>query len=181
MSIQSESALTRRKFLGAMGATGVVCVTAGLVGMPSVGDAADAPAAAATPAAATPPAAAPAAAVNIDELIAKDLGPGTVALEKVKIDTPPKAENGALVRMPISVDHPMEADNYISHLAIYVDDNPKPLVGMFEFTAASGKAEVEMRIKMAKASQVRAIAKTNKGKLYGSILKIEVAEGGCAG
>ncbi|MEO5347018.1 MAG: thiosulfate oxidation carrier protein SoxY [Magnetococcus sp. YQC-9] len=163
MGMKSESTLTRRTFLGAVGATGAVCVAAGLVGMPSLAEADDAP------------------AVNMDELIAKDLGPGKVVMEKIKIDTPAKAENGALVRMPISVDHPMEKDNYIKTLAIYVDDNPKPLVGKFEFTPESGKAEVEMRIKMAKASQVRAVAISNKGTLYGALLKIEVAEGGCAG
>ncbi|MBF0628433.1 MAG: twin-arginine translocation signal domain-containing protein [Magnetococcales bacterium] len=164
MSIHSETTLTRRKFLEAVGATGAVCVAAGLIGMPTLTEAADAP-----------------AATNIDELIAKELGAGPVALEKVKIDTPPKAENGALVRMPVSVDHPMEADNYIATLAIFVDDNPKPLVGKFDFTPAAGKVEVELRIKMAKASQIRAIAKTNKGKLYGAVMKLEVAEGGCAG
>ncbi|NGZ07017.1 MAG: twin-arginine translocation signal domain-containing protein [Magnetococcales bacterium] len=162
MSIHSETTLTRRSFLVAVGATGVACAAIGVVGMPSLAEAAE-------------------AAVNMDEIIAKELGAGTVALEKVKIDTPPKAENGALVRFPVSVDHPMEPDNYIAAIAIFVDDNPKPLVGKFEFTPASGKAEVEMRIKMAKASQVRAIAKTNKGKLYGAVMKIEVAEGGCAG
>ncbi|MBF0417222.1 MAG: thiosulfate oxidation carrier protein SoxY [Magnetococcales bacterium] len=163
MGMNSESALTRRTFLGAVGATGAVCVTASLVGMPALAEAADAPAG------------------NVDEAIVKDLGPGKIAMEKVKIDTPPKAENGALVRIPISVDHPMEKDNYIKTLAIYVDDNPKPLVGKFEFTPESGKSEVEMRIKMAKASQVRAVAISNKGALYGAYLKIEVAEGGCAG
>lgn len=163
MGMNSESTLTRRTFLEAVGTTGAVCVAAGLVGMPSLVQAEDAP------------------AVNMDEQVAKDLGPGKVAMEKVKIDTPAKAENGALVRMPISVDHPMEKDNYIKALAVYVDDNPKPLVGKFEFTPESGKAEVEMRIKMAKASQVRAVAMSNKGALYGAYLKIEVAEGGCAG
>lgn len=160
MSINSESTLTRRRFLGAVGVTGVACMTAGWGGMPALVEAADG---------------------DIDALIAKEVGAGPVALEKVKIDTPPKAENGALVRMPISVDHPMEADNYIALLAIFVDDNPKPLVGKFEFSPAAGKAEVELRIKMAKASQIRAIAKSNKGKLYGAVMKLEVAEGGCAG
>ncbi|MBF0428514.1 MAG: twin-arginine translocation signal domain-containing protein [Magnetococcales bacterium] len=161
----TDNTLTRRSFLGAVGATGAACVAANFVGFPSLAEAADA--------------AAPAA--NIDEIISKDMGPGAIAMEKVKIDTPPKAENGALIRMPISVDHPMEEKNYISSLAIYVDNNPKPLVGRFEFTPASGKAEVELRIKMAKASQVRAIAKSNTGKLYGAVMTIEVAEGGCAG
>ncbi len=166
MGMQQTNTLTRRKFLGALGATGAACVAAGYLGVPRLAEAADAPAE---------------APVNVDELIAKEVGPGKVALEKVKIDTPARTENGALVRFPISVDHPMEADNYIAMLAIFVDANPKPLVGRFEFTPASGKAEVELRIKMAKASQVRAIAKSNKGALYGAVMTIEVAEGGCAG
>ncbi|MBF0126247.1 MAG: twin-arginine translocation signal domain-containing protein [Magnetococcales bacterium] len=165
MGMHQDNTLTRRTFLGVLGATGAVCVATGFTGLPRLAEAADAPE----------------ATVNVDELIAKEMGAGSVALEKVKIDTPSKAENGALIRMPISVDHPMEPDNYISSLAIYVDSNPKPLVGRFEFTPASGKAEVELRIKMAKASQVRAIAKSNKGKLYGAVMTIEVAEGGCAG
>ncbi|MBF0341011.1 MAG: thiosulfate oxidation carrier protein SoxY [Magnetococcales bacterium] len=162
MSMNSESTLTRRRFLGGAGALAAACVAAGMFGLPALVLASDGPA-------------------NVDEIIAKDLGAGPIKMEKVKIDTPPKAENGALVRMPVSVDHPMEKDNYITMINIYVDDNPKPLVGSFEFTELSGKAEVELRIKMAKASQVRAIAKTNKGQLYGAVLKIEVAEGGCAG
>ncbi|MEO5333891.1 MAG: thiosulfate oxidation carrier protein SoxY [Magnetococcus sp. YQC-5] len=172
MSMNQDKKLTRRTFLGAVSATGAACVFAGYMGMPGIVQAADAPAAAAAPAA---------EAVNMDELIATDMGPGPIAMEKVKIDTPPKAENGALIRMPVSVDHPMEPNNHITSLAIYVDNNPKPLVGRFEFTPASGKAEVELRIKMAKASQVRAIAKSNTGKLYGAKMTIEVAEGGCAG
>lgn len=165
MGMNQKNTLTRRTFLGAISATGAACVAAGFVGIPQMAEAADAPA----------------TAVNMDALITKEMGAGPIAMEKVKIDTPPKAENGALVRMPISVDHPMDDKNYISTLAIFVDNNPSPLVGKFEFTPASGKVDVELRIKMAKASQVRAIAKSNTGKLYGSILTIDVAEGGCAG
>ncbi len=173
MGIKENSTLTRRSFLGTLSATGAACVAASYMGMPKLAQAEEA-----APAA---DAAAPAAAINVDELIATEMGAGPISMEKVSITTPPKAENGALVRMPVTVDHPMEADNFIESLAIFVDNNPKPMVGRFHFTPASGKAEVELRIKMAKASKVRAIAKTNGGKLYGAVMMLEVAEGGCAG
>ncbi|MEO5377028.1 MAG: thiosulfate oxidation carrier protein SoxY [Magnetococcus sp. DMHC-6] len=157
--------LTRRSFLTAMSATGAAYVATGfMVGLPRNLHAEEA-----------------AAAASVDDLVAQEMGAGAIALEKVKIDTPAKAENGALVRIPISVDHPMEANNYIEKIAIFVDNNPKPLVGSFTLSPATGKAEIELRIKMAKASKIRVIAKSNSGKLYGAIQDIQVAEGGCAG
>lgn len=166
MGMNQNNELTRRSFLGAMSATGAAVVATSFMGglLPRNLHAEDAPAAA-----------------SMDEIVAQEMGAGTVILEKVKIDTPAKAENGALVRIPISVDHPMEANNYINKIAIFVDNNPKPLVGSFELNPASGKAELELRIKMAKASKIRVIAKSNTGKLYGAVQEIQVAEGGCSG
>ncbi|MBF0623643.1 MAG: thiosulfate oxidation carrier protein SoxY [Magnetococcales bacterium] len=120
-------------------------------------------------------------ATGIPELIAETMGPGEPANERVIVDAPPKAENGSTVRIPVKVDHPMEADNYIAAVAIFVENNPNPLTARFEFLPAIGAVEFEVRIKMAKASPVRVVAKTNSGKLYQVIKQIEVAEGGCAG
>ncbi|MBF0456123.1 MAG: thiosulfate oxidation carrier protein SoxY [Magnetococcales bacterium] len=160
MGMNKEQEISRRSFFHKVGTAGVAVVAAGttLTSAPRQ-----------------------ASASAIDALVAERLGAGDVAYEKVLIDTPPSAENGALVRIPVSVDHPMESDNYIQSIAIFVDNNPKPFVGQFDFTPESGRAAVECRIKMAKTSQVRAIAKTNAGKLYGFKQEIQVAEGGCAG
>ena len=160
MGIIKEKAISRRSFFRKVGTTGVAVVAAGS-------------------ALTTAPKNASASAV--DALIAEKMGSGTVTMAKVKIDTPPKADNGALVRMPVSVDHPMEAGNYIQSVALFVDNNPKPFVAEFKMTPEYGEASFECRIKMAKTSKVRAIAKTNKGKLYGFAQEIQVAEGGCAG
>lgn len=120
-------------------------------------------------------------AASVDQLIKTSMGDGAIKMEKVVLDAPDKAENGSLVRIPISVDHPMTADDYIQSVAIFVDNNPKPLAGSFNFTPEIGAVKFEIRIKMAKASKVRVIAKSNKGILYGAIKEIQVAEGGCAG
>ncbi|MBF0424277.1 MAG: thiosulfate oxidation carrier protein SoxY [Magnetococcales bacterium] len=120
-------------------------------------------------------------AADISAVIAEHVGPGTPAMEKVIVDVPEKAESGALVRLPIKVEHPMEPGNYVESITIFVEDNPKPLVGKFEFFPETGAADMEVRIKMAKASNVHVVAKTNSGKLFGVVKKIDVAEGGCAG
>ncbi|WP_193771319.1 thiosulfate oxidation carrier protein SoxY [Candidatus Magnetaquicoccus inordinatus] len=120
-------------------------------------------------------------AVNIDELIAKKVGAGPIAMEKVTLDIPATAENAALVRMPIMVDHPMEANNYIQTVLLIIDSNPNPEIAQFDLTPEAGKVSLEFRARMAKSSKVRVIAKSNSGKLYGLVKEIQVAAGGCSG
>lgn len=157
-----KTAWSRRNFFRAVGATGLTCAAAGsgLTGFTQEARASS----------------------TLEDLIAEKMeSRANIKMERVVIDTPAKAENGALVRMPISVDHPMEPDNYIASVALFVDNNPRPFVAQFDLTPEAGKASLEIRIRMAKTSKVRAIAKTNGGKLFGAVKEIEVAEGGCAG
>ncbi|MBF0108480.1 MAG: thiosulfate oxidation carrier protein SoxY [Magnetococcales bacterium] len=151
-------AMNRRGFFRSVGAAGVAAAMGGtLAGLPKN------------------------ASANIDALIAEQVGPGTVTMDKVVVDTPDKAENGAMVRVPIVVNHPMEANNYIEKVFVFVDDNPKPFVASYAFIPESGQVNVEFRLKMAKTSTLRVVAKSNTGSLYGFAKKVEVAEGGCAG
>ncbi|MBF0140374.1 MAG: thiosulfate oxidation carrier protein SoxY [Magnetococcales bacterium] len=121
------------------------------------------------------------AAADINALIAEQVGQGNITMDKVVVDTPDKAENGAMVRIPVVVNHPMEPNNYIEKVAVFVDDNPKPFVASYTFFPESGKVDIEFRLKMAKTSTVRVVAKNNTGALFGFSKKIEVAEGGCSG
>ncbi len=116
----------------------------------------------------------------VEGLIAEKMGDGPITMEKVKVNTPATAENAALVRLPVSVDHPMNESSYIQTLAVFVDNNPVPFIAQFDYTPECGKVATEFRIKMAKTSKVRAIAKTNTGKLYGFVKEIKVAAGGCS-
>ncbi|MEG3641403.1 thiosulfate oxidation carrier protein SoxY [Magnetococcus sp. PR-3] len=99
----------------------------------------------------------------------------------VKIDAPIIAENGAMVPVKITVDHPMDADNYIQTIAVFVDKNPTPFAGLYNMSPANGKAFVSARLKIGKTSQVRAVAKTNTGKLIGASKEVKVTIGGCGG
>ncbi len=173
MVMNQKNAVSRRNFFRTAGAMGAAVAASSLLGVPFV-QAEEA----AAPAAAAP--AAPAAA-NVDELIAKLMGPGPIAMEKVTLDIPDTAENASLVRMPIVVDHPMEANNFIQTVALFIDNNPNPSIAQFEFTPEAGKVAIEFRSRMAKSSKVRIIAKSNTGKLYGLVKEIKVAAGGCSG
>ena len=75
----------------------------------------------------------------------------------------------------------MEEGNYVKKLYIFADENYHPLIATTDLTPANGKAALSLRIKMRKTSQVRAIAETNKGELYGAIKSVKVTIGGCGG
>ncbi|MBF0098982.1 MAG: thiosulfate oxidation carrier protein SoxY [Magnetococcales bacterium] len=159
-----QTNVTRRGFFRTAGVLGAAVAGSSLLGVSVLAHADDA-----------------APAVNIDELVAKQVGAGPIAMEKVGLDIPGTAENAALVRMPIVVDHPMEAGNFIQTVTLIIDNNPNPLIAQFELTPEAGKASLEFRARMAKSSKVRVIAKSNSGKLYGVVKEIQVAAGGCSG
>lgn len=166
MVTDQNEAITRRGFFRTAGVVGAVVATGGFLGSPlRMAQASDAPA----------------ASVDMDGLVAKHMGEGSITMEKVSLNVPATAENAALVRMPIVVDHPMEEGDFIQTVGLFVDNNPKPFIAQFDFTPESGKAAVEFRVRMAGPSNVRIIAKSNTGKLYGLVKKIQVAAGGCAG
>ncbi|ABK44416.1 thiosulfate-binding protein SoxY [Magnetococcus marinus MC-1] len=101
--------------------------------------------------------------------------------DTVKIDAPIIAENGAMVPVKITVDHPMDTDNYIQSIGVFVDNNPTPFAGVYAMGPANGKAYVSARLKIGKTSQVRAVAMTNTGKLIGTSKEVKVTIGGCGG
>ncbi|MBF0159146.1 MAG: twin-arginine translocation signal domain-containing protein [Magnetococcales bacterium] len=119
-------------------------------------------------------------AAAVDDAIVEKMGAGALTEGKIELGAPDKAENGTLVRIPVVVNHPQEPGSYIDYAAVFVDNNPKPFVAGFSFLPESGKVEFEVRIKMAQASNVRVVARNNKGQRFSVMKKVDVAEGGCA-
>nr|CRH06974.1 putative Thiosulfate-binding protein SoxY [Candidatus Magnetococcus massalia] len=156
MGSEGKLGVSRRSFFRTVGAAGLTA--AALASSPNQAEAAD-----------------------VMAIVKEQMGSDSVTDGKVTVDVPDTAENGALVRVPIKVDHPMEPGNFIESVGIFVDSNPKPFVGKFDFAPELGAVEFEVRIKMAKTSNLRVVAKSNTGKLYQAVKKIKVAEGGCAG
>lgn len=83
-----------------------------------------------------------------------------------EIKAPYTAEDATVVPISIHTMMPQQEDKYIKRMHIFVDKNPLPLVGVFDFSKESGKADIAMRIRVDTFSYVRAIAELNTGELY---------------
>jgi sulfur-oxidizing protein SoxY len=94
--------------------------------------------------------------------------------DKVKLDAPEIAENGAVV--PISVSTNL-AD--VTSISLLVSENPNALVASYKIPSGTVPT-VANRIKMAKTSNVIAIVEAG-GKLYSATKEVKVTLGGCGG
>ncbi|QPF84654.1 thiosulfate oxidation carrier protein SoxY [Bradyrhizobium genosp. L] len=94
--------------------------------------------------------------------------------DKVKMDAPEIAENGAVV--PISATTTL-AD--VTSISFLVSENPIALVASYKIPAGT-LPSVANRIKMAKTSNVTVIVEAG-GKLYSAVKEIKVTVGGCGG
>jgi sulfur-oxidizing protein SoxY len=97
----------------------------------------------------------------------------------VEIEAPYRAEDPALVPIKITSKIKQSKDKYIKKMTVFVDKNPYPFVGEFEFTPESGKADIALRIRVNTYSYVRVIAEMNTGELFMN-KKFVKASGGCS-
>jgi sulfur-oxidizing protein SoxY len=84
----------------------------------------------------------------------------------LELKAPFTAEDASVVPISIHTKIPQTKNRYIKKMHIFVDKNPMPLVGLFEFTPDSGKADLAMRIRVDTFAYVRAVAELNTGELY---------------
>jgi len=94
--------------------------------------------------------------------------------DKVKLDAPEIAENGAVV--PVSVSSTLTD---VTSISILVSENPNTLAASYKIPAGT-MPSVANRLKMAKTSNVIAIVEAG-GKLYSATKEVKVTVGGCGG
>jgi sulfur-oxidizing protein SoxY len=94
--------------------------------------------------------------------------------DKVKLDAPEIAENGAVV--PITVSSSL-AD--VTSISILVAENPNALAASYRIPAGT-LPSVANRLKMAKTTNVIAVVEAG-GKLYSTSKEVKVTVGGCGG
>ena len=94
--------------------------------------------------------------------------------DKIKLDAPEIAENGAVV--PISLTTTL-AD--VTSISFLVSENPNALAASYKILPGTMPA-VSNRLKMAKTSQVIALVEAG-GKLYSATKEVKVTVGGCGG
>jgi sulfur-oxidizing protein SoxY len=100
---------------------------------------------------------------------------------RVAIRAPEIAENGNAVPITVAVDSPMTAQDYVKAIHVVADGNPNPGVASFAFTPLAGKAEVQLRVRMASTQKIVALAEMNDGSLWTMAREVKVTIGGCGG
>ncbi|MEA2897687.1 MAG: sulfur-oxidizing protein SoxY [Bradyrhizobium sp.] len=111
---------------------------------------------------------------NSDDAIKTLYGKTAEPSDKVRLDAPEIAENGAVV--PISVSSTL-AD--VTSISILVAENPNALAASYKIPAGTIPS-VANRLKMAKTSNVIAVVEAG-GKLYSAAKEVKVTVGGCGG
>jgi len=96
------------------------------------------------------------------------------ASDKVKLDAPEIAENGAVV--PIAVATTL---TNVTSISFFVSENPNALAASYVIPEGTTPA-VANRLKMAKTCNVIAIVESG-GKLYSATKEVKVTVGGCGG
>ena len=111
---------------------------------------------------------------GVDDAIKALYGKTAEKSDKVKMDAPEIAENGAVV--PIGVTTTL-AD--VTSISILVAENPNALAASYVIPAGT-LPSVANRLKIAKTSNVIAIVEAG-GKLYSASKEVKVTVGGCGG
>lgn len=94
--------------------------------------------------------------------------------DKVTLEVPEIAENGAVV--PVSVSTTLPG---VTGMSILVSENPSALAASYKF-AEGAMPSIGCRLKMAKTSNVVAVVESG-GKLYAASKEVKVTLGGCGG
>jgi sulfur-oxidizing protein SoxY len=100
---------------------------------------------------------------------------------RVMLELPEVAENGNTVPMTVTVESPMTAEDYCETVLVLADGNPNAPVATLRFTPASGRAEVNTRIRLAASQTVVAVARMSDGRYFVDERPIIVTVGGCVG
>lgn len=97
----------------------------------------------------------------------------------IEVKAPFRSEDPAVVPVSIHSKISQTPERYIKKLHVYLDKNPLPLVGVFEFTPDSGKADLAMRIRVDSNTYLRVVTEMNNGDLLMSKSFIR-SLGGCS-
>ena len=97
----------------------------------------------------------------------------------IELDAPYRAEDPAIVPIKVTSKFAQTPGHYIKKIWLFVDKNPLPFVGEFEFFPVSGKADLALRVRVNTYSNIRAVAETQDGQLT-MTKKFVKASGGCS-
>ena len=98
----------------------------------------------------------------------------------IDLKVPLRPEDATLVPVSIRSKIAQTPERYIKKLHVYLDKNPLPLVGVFEFTPNSGRADLAMRVRVNDNTFFRVVTEMNSGELLMSKSFVRPPPGGCS-
>ena len=119
--------------------------------------------------------------MTAQQLLEKFTGGNSASEDKITLSMPEIAENGNTVPLSVSVDSPMNAEDYVKNVIIVAEGNPRPEVATFHFSPKSGVAEASTRMRLAKTQNVVAVAEMSDGSFHMTRREVKVTIGGCGG
>lgn len=169
MSHRSETAVSRRAVIRALGGLGVA-VAAGLPAL-------------LMPATALAQTGQPQPEEKVEATLKRLFGdrPMKDAGDTVKLDIPLIAENGSAVPVSVEVTVPSTPEKYVKEIYIIADKNRRPMSAKFSFTPEAGQAYVGTNLRLGGSTDVRAIVEMNDATLLMAKRAVKVTVGGCGG
>lgn len=114
-----------------------------------------------------------------EALLREVTGGAPVRAGRVKLDTPPLADNGHSVQVQVSVESPMTEADHVRSITLIAERNPRPIVAIFSFGPKSGRAEIVTRIRLADTQEVLALAQLSDGTFWSGAASVVVTELAC--
>jgi sulfur-oxidizing protein SoxY len=151
----AEVRLTRRQVVAAGGAAALTAALAGLM-----------------------PDAAEASPKDVKQKLAELTGGAPLNTGRIAIDVPPYTQYGKQVRIAVSVDSPMSAEDRVEALHILAERNTVPEVASYHFGALAGHARISTRIRVARTQILVVAAEMSDGTFHVGKARCKVARGG---
>lgn len=98
---------------------------------------------------------------------------------RVRLELPQVAENGHSVPMIVRVDSPMIEGDHVRRIDLVSEKNPVPLIATYFLGPATGRAEVESRLRLNGTQRVTALAQLSDGSFWYDAVDIVVDEAAC--
>ncbi len=107
------------------------------------------------------------------------IGEAQVQKGRVKLDLPPRVENGNSLPCNVTVNSSMTAARYVKAIHIFNEKNPQPNVISVKLGPRAGKASFSTRIRLADTLNITAIAEMSDGSCWSDEVFVIVTLAAC--
>lgn len=125
------------------------------------------------------PAAAVSAPDSLQQMIARWAAGNPVTEGRVRFEVPPLVENGNAVPISVQVDSAMTVASHVQEIVVFNERNPQRDVVRAVFGPASGRAQLDTRIRLATSQRLVALARFNDGSQWSAQVDVLVTLAAC--